>query len=169
MTCLLFGFGVNHVMLKKVAILIVSLAFSALVNAQDFYTAAELEEMGDDLSSRVGANNAAILNNIFNEGGYFGAMVHREPGPGFSETHAEWADIYYVTAGSASIITGGSITDAREDSPGEIRGTGISGGTGHRIGAGDIVHIPAGVPHYVVVGEGEAITYFILKAQGGAL
>ena len=128
----------------KTGLFLFCLLTTPLALAQDFLTAEQLQDMSADLTSRIGANNAAILNNIFNEGSYFGAMVSRETGPGFSETHAEWADIYFVIEGAASIITGGE---------------------SHRIGKGDIVHIPAGVPHYVVVGEGEAITYFIVKAQ----
>ena len=166
MTYRVFVFGVNHIMLKKVAILIISLALTALVNAQDFYTAAELAEMGEDLSSQVGANNAAILNDIINEGGYFAAMVHREPGPGFSESHADWADLYFVTSGSATIITDGSIVNATENDPGEVRGTGIDGGSARSISAGDVVHIPAGIPHHVLVEDGNEITYFIFKAKG---
>lgn len=133
--------------------------------AQDFWSKEDLDNLRGDLSSRVGTNNAAILDRMIDYGGYFAAMVHREPGPGFSESHDDWADIYFVTSGSAAIMTGGVIVDAREDSPGEIRGTSIRGGTVQRISEGDIVHIPAGVPHYVMVGEGEEVTYFILKAQ----
>lgn len=147
-------------------IVILSLLFSVTqVQAQDFWSKEDLESLKGDLSSRVGSNNAAILDRMIDQGGYFAAMVHREPGPGFSESHDEWADIYFVTSGSAAIMTGGEIVDAREDSPGEIRGTSIRGGEVQRISEGDIVHIPAGVPHYVMVGEGEQITYFILKAQ----
>lgn len=153
-------------MKNKIVLLIIFLLSWTGAAAQDFFSADELQDMSADLTSRIGANNAAILNNIFNEGNYFGAMVSRETGPGFSESHAEWTDIYFVIEGGATIITGGSLTDERVESPGELRGTGISGGSSRTIGKGDIVHIPAGVPHYVVVGEGEAITYFIVKAKG---
>ena len=149
----------------KHLLLICVLGCSTLAQAQDFWTAAELDALGDTLSGQVGANNAAILDRIIDEGGYFAAMVHREPGPGFSESHAEWADVYFVTSGSATIVTGGTIIDVSEGDPGEVRGTGIAGGTRHRISAGDVVHIPVGVPHHVLVEEGDQITYFIFKAQ----
>ena len=117
------------------------------------------------MSARVGGNNAAILDRVIDQEGYFAAMVHREPGPGFSEAHAEWADIYFVTSGNAAIMTGGEIVNATENTPGEIRGSSIEGGAVQRISEGDVVHIPAGVPHYVIVGEGEEVTYMIIKAQ----
>lgn len=150
--------------LRVFTLLIITSALQ--VQAQDFWSAEDLGELSNSLSSQVGSNNAAILNNIINEGGYYAAMVHREPGPGFSELHAEMADIYFVTEGSATIVTGGSIVDPIESSPGEIRGSRIEGGDSRLIGAGDIAHIPAGLPHYLLVGEGQQITYFILKAKG---
>ncbi len=151
--------------MKKLIVLLVAIYGAAPAMAQNYLSAEDLATMGEDLADNVGPNNAAILDRVFEDGRHFGAMVHREPGPGFSESHDEWADIYFVTDGKATLVTGGTITNAREDSPGEIRGTGITGGTSRRLGKGDIVHIPATVPHYVIVGAGEAITYFIVKAQ----
>ncbi len=145
--------------------LFILLSLSIQLQAQDFWTAEELDALRDQLSTQVGGNNAAILDRIMDFEGYFADMVHREPGPGFSESQYDWAYNYFVTSGSASIVTGGEITDAREDSPGEIRGTGIRGGEVRRISEGDVVHIPTGVPHHVLVGEGEEVTYFILKAR----
>ena len=34
---------------------------------------------------------------------------------------------------------------------------------GHALGAGDIVHIPAGIPHSFLVPGGKHITYVLLK------
>mgnify|MGYP005657898713 CR=1 FL=1 len=146
-------------------ILIVFLLLAPVIQAQDFWSTADFDALRSELSSRVGSNNAAILDRVIDQEGYFAAMVHREPGPGFSEAHAEWADIYFVTSGSAAIMTGGEIVNATEGTPGEIRGSSIEGGVLRRIGQGDVVHIPAGVPHYVIVGEGEEVTYMIIKAQ----
>ena len=146
--------------------LLVMIFFAApLCFAQDFWTAAELDAMRDELSSSVGSNNAAIRDRMINEANYFSAMVHREPGPGFSESHADWVDMYFVTSGSASIVTGGEIVGATENTPGEIRGSSIEGGNVQRISEGDVVHIPVGVPHHVLVADGEEVSYFIFKAK----
>ncbi|MBT5484162.1 MAG: hypothetical protein HOK55_05490, partial [Gammaproteobacteria bacterium] len=152
--------------MKKIITFTLILLCTKAVLAQDFWSAKDLDGLSNSLSDQVGPNNAAILNNIIQEGGYYAAMVHREAGPGFSERHAAWADLYFVVSGSATIATGGSIVDETEYALGEVRGTSIEGGTVRRIGKGDVVHIPAGLPHYVMVGEGEEITYFIFKAQG---
>lgn len=146
-------------------LLLLTVLLSPVTLAQDFWTAGELDDLGASLKEQVGSNNAAVLDRIIDEGRYFAAMVHREPGPGFSESHADWADLYFVTSGSAAIITGGTLVNAREESPGEMRGTAIQGGTRHTISEGDVVHIPAGVAHHVLVEAGHEISYFIFKAQ----
>ena len=151
--------------MKNLFPILLSLLLVPLAQAQDVFTAQELEQLGKTLSGQVGSNNAAILDNIIDEGGYFAAMVHREPGPGFSESHAEWADLYFVTSGTATLVTGGTIVNPTEDDPGEVRGTAIDGGTRQRISAGDVVHIPVGVPHHVLVEAGDQVTYFIFKAK----
>ena len=38
-------------------------------------------------------------------------------------------------------------------------------GETRRLAVGDIVHIPAGIPHHVVVAPGETVTYLLIKAK----
>ena len=47
-------------------------------------------------------------------------------------------------------------------------GTRLDGGDRHPLGPGDIVHIPAGVPHAFLVPEGKHLTYVLLKIPGNA-
>jgi mannose-6-phosphate isomerase-like protein (cupin superfamily) len=131
----------------------------------DYWSAFQLDNLGRALADQTGANNAAVLDRIIDYEHYFAAIVHREPGPGFSESHADWADVYFVTAGNASLIVGGTIPDGEETEPGEVRGTVIEGGTLQRLAKGDVVHIPAGTPHHVLVEPGEQVTYYILKVR----
>jgi len=42
-------------------------------------------------------------------------------------------------------------------------GTGIEGGERHALAAGDIVHIPAKIPHSFLVPAGKHITYVLVK------
>lgn len=130
-----------------------------------YWSAFQLDNLGRSLSNEVGENNAAVLDRMIDYGHYFSALVHREPGPGFSESHAEWADVYFVTAGNATLFVGGTIPDGEETEPGEIRGETIEGATVQRLAEGDVVHIPAGTAHHVLVEPGEEVTYFILKIR----
>jgi mannose-6-phosphate isomerase-like protein (cupin superfamily) len=65
------------------------------------------------------------------------------------ESHAGCVDIYLVQAGAGVIQLGGSIDNAKEDSPGEPRGTGMTGSQESAVGAGDLVVIPRNLAHHM--------------------
>jgi hypothetical protein len=104
-------------------------AFAADVGGHDYWSGETLDGYAAELARSVGANNSAVADRIIDHGHYFAAIVHREPGPGFSESHRDWADLYFVSSGTATLVVGGSIPDGTETAPGEIRGTSIQGGT----------------------------------------
>jgi quercetin dioxygenase-like cupin family protein len=49
--------------------------------------------------------------------------------------------------------------------PGETLGSGVEGGKEVTLHAGEIAHIPAGVPHWVKVAPGTTTTYFVFKEK----
>ena len=72
----------------------------------------------------------------------------RVTAPGQVEIHEHDTDIFYVTAGTATLVTGGSAPGAKTTGAGEVRGETITGGTTRHLSKGDIVVIPSGVPHW---------------------
>ena len=68
--------------------------------------------------------------------------------PGEVEIHAHETDIFYVTDGEATFVTGGTIAGAKRTAPGQTRGTDLHGGQTIRLKKGDVITIPAGVPHW---------------------
>lgn len=71
--------------------------------------------------------------------------------PGGGNLHpVDTTEIYYILAGSAVLVTGGTLTEPYPaPSPSlSIRGTGITGGVSRRIGPGDVVIIPGHTPHW---------------------
>ena len=56
-------------------------------------------------------------------------------------------------------MTGGRLVDGKSMEPGEIRGQTISGGIARHIGKGDLIDIPAGVPHWVSAISGKELVY----------
>ena len=68
--------------------------------------------------------------------------------PGESEIHEHDTDIFYVTEGHATFVTGGEINDGKTTAAGEIRGKSIIGGVERKLQKGDVIVIPAGVPHW---------------------
>jgi mannose-6-phosphate isomerase-like protein (cupin superfamily) len=97
-------------------------------------------------------------------GNHLTMLAHRE-GDGEVEVHDKMADVFYVVSGEASLIVGGTVVGGHPTTPGEIRGSSITGGEKKLLGAGDAVHIPAKVPHQMLVANGKKITYFVVKVE----
>jgi mannose-6-phosphate isomerase-like protein (cupin superfamily) len=84
---------------------------------------------------------------------------------GGAEVHQNLADVFYIVDGQATVVMGGDVVDPKTTAPNEVRGASVKGGTPQVVKTGDIVHIPAGMPHQMLVAEGQTITYFVVKVQ----
>jgi mannose-6-phosphate isomerase-like protein (cupin superfamily) len=84
---------------------------------------------------------------------------------GGAEVHAHYDDIFVVTQGSATLITGGTVVDAKTGSDGETKGSSIQGGTSQTIAKDDIVNIPAGTPHQLIVAPGTIYSSIVVKVK----
>jgi mannose-6-phosphate isomerase-like protein (cupin superfamily) len=89
-------------------------------------------------------------------------QTSRRVKPGGAEVHEKETDIFYVVDGAATFVTGGTVTDPRTTRPAQIAGSGITGGESRRIAKGDVIVIPAGVPHWFKEVDG-FINYFVVK------
>ncbi len=146
-------------------LLIAALAALPVMAADDanIWSDADLAAIKAKLTQNVNADNYAL--ETFGEfGSHNVLMVYREAS-GPSETHAEWTDFYVVQSGTATLLVGGTVTNPRVDAPGEVRGTGVDGARKVELKAGDIVNIPPGTAHQVVVAAGKPITYLIVKVK----
>jgi quercetin dioxygenase-like cupin family protein len=54
--------------------------------------------------------------------------------------------------------------DPREVAPGEVRARAIDGGVVHQLAEGDVLAIPAGVPHQFVT-VSDPFLYFVVKVE----
>jgi mannose-6-phosphate isomerase-like protein (cupin superfamily) len=135
-----------------------------------------------DIQANLNGAPSAAVNpspniRVVDAGGYNIAVgvIHRpETPPGVVAVHFKVSEIYHVIDGAATLVTGGSMVNAKprpaeaisvrlEDGPGES-GTSIQGGVSRRIKAGDVVVIPAGVPHWFSKIEG-SITYIVVRVD----
>ena len=94
-------------------------------------------------------------------------MLGRRDTSGVSERHEQFADIFVVQRGRARLLYGGTAEGERATEPGEWRGGTIRNGTESEIGPGDIVVIPAGIPHHLLLAPGERFYYFVVKVRNG--
>lgn len=90
--------------------------------------------------------------------------VSRRDKTGQSEVHDNETDVFHVISGTATFVTGGTMVDGKQSGPGQIRGSGISGGTTHTLKEGDVITIPKGTPHWFKEVPNEII-YFVVKAK----
>jgi mannose-6-phosphate isomerase-like protein (cupin superfamily) len=81
------------------------------------------------------------------------------------EVHDKMADVFFIESGDATLIIGGTLSGGKVTTPGETRGGTIAGGVKKIVGAGDAVHIPAKIPHQMLVAKGKKVTYFVVKVE----
>jgi mannose-6-phosphate isomerase-like protein (cupin superfamily) len=84
---------------------------------------------------------------------------------GGAELHETQTDILIVEAGEATLTVGGKMVAPKTVKPHEVRGTSIDGGEIKKLVPGDIMHIPANVPHQLKVPAGKTLTYFVIKVD----
>ncbi len=82
--------------------------------------------------------------------------------PGDAEVHEKLLDTIYVTAGGATFVVGGKLEGGKASGPGQIRGGTIVGGTTYHLVKGDVIIIPAGVPHQFTEVPA-SISYYVVK------
>ena len=84
------------------------------------------------------------------EGGFYSVNIRRLTGPETAHVHPTALTIYVVREGSATLITGGTIVDAKgQPVPANGPGDDLKGGVERQIKTGDIVVTPPGVPHLI--------------------
>jgi mannose-6-phosphate isomerase-like protein (cupin superfamily) len=112
---------------------------------------------------------------VVDVGGYnvaIGVLHRPETPPGVAAMHHKVSEVYHVMDGSATLVTGGTIVDAKErpadtksvrleDGP-SASGPSIKGGVTQHIKTGDVIVIAAGTPHWFSKIDG-SITYIVVR------
>ncbi|HJZ95520.1 MAG TPA: hypothetical protein VKE70_03385 [Candidatus Solibacter sp.] len=125
------------------------------------WKAAELKAFSKGLAPKINEKKVATQD-LTKVGNYRFMVAHRE-GSGEAEYHAVDADIFVVESGTATLIYGGELVDGKTTAPNEMRAASIKGGMEKTLAAGDIVTIPAKLPHQVKLAAGKEFTYFVVK------
>jgi glc operon protein GlcG len=108
----------------------------------------------------AGFEKGAVLVSTDN---YMVHASHREK-DGIAEIHTLDTDLIYVLEGTATFVTGGRVPDAKVVEPNELRGSAIVEGESRRIVTGDVVVVPAGVPHMFTDVHG-TLNYYVVKVR----
>jgi len=96
------------------------------------------------------------------ENSEFKVHASRREAPGVAEIHTRDTDIIHILEGSATLVTGGTAVEPKTIAPDEIRGKEIKDGETRRIGKGDVIVIPNGVPHWFKQVDAPLL-YYVVK------
>jgi mannose-6-phosphate isomerase-like protein (cupin superfamily) len=137
---------------------ILALALPGAAHAQDAPAPAPtppagLAVSGDELRAKAAAMTAGMgdagfaWEAVLRDGDTVAAIeVWRRPGkPALHPDEAEYA---LVLEGSGTLLSGGTMADATQTRPGLVEGSRIEGGTTRTLAPGDVILVPAGVPHW---------------------
>ena len=130
----------------------------------DHWSKAQLLERAKFLQQQAAKGDGSASETLEKYPHHYTMLAFRQKSGG-GELHQNFADMFVILDGHATIVTGGSVVDQKTVSPGEIRGKSVEGGKRQDVTAGDLVHIPAGMPHQTLVADGETVTYFVVKAE----
>ncbi len=123
---------------------------AVLVNAADD---SKVKFVGHELVAKGGSIAAAPSYSV--------TVAHRDKA-GMVEVHDKETDTIYVLDGSATIVTGGTMVGGSVTAPGQQRGSDIKGGTEQKVAKGDVMVIPAGIPHWFK-DVPKTVDYYVVK------
>jgi mannose-6-phosphate isomerase-like protein (cupin superfamily) len=122
-------------------------AFAADPDGFAMFKAADIQARAQ--ASKLDANKAGL--DRAGTWGNHSLLIVRREGDGAAEVHTTQVDVITVVSGEGTLIVGGTTVDGKTTAPNEIRGTSITSGSRHPMAKGDVFHIPAGVPHQMLV------------------
>ena len=152
--------------MKTVLRVLVAVLMAAPVRAADppgfaLWKSADLKQHDEALSKHV-ADDHSSRETLADYGDHRFRMLYRDA-DGNPEQHDAIIDVVFVQSGEGTLVMGGTMIGRRQASAGEWVGTRLDGGERHPLAPGDIVHIPAGIPHSFLVAKGTHFTYVLLK------
>jgi len=100
---------------------------------------------------RDGSNNAAI-------------EIWKKPGK--PAVHPDQAEYAIVLEGAGTLVSGGTMPDREVRNPTLVEGSRIEGGTTRTLAPGDVILVPAGVPHWFGI-TGERLVLLGIKLPKG--
>lgn len=112
----------------------------------DAASAAEIRTKVAAMATRMGRSTFAY-EPLVRDGKTVAALEYWKA-PGKPAIHPDEAEYAVVIEGSGTLVSGGNMLDATEVRPGFVEGSRIIGGTTRRLAAGDVILVPAGVPHW---------------------
>jgi mannose-6-phosphate isomerase-like protein (cupin superfamily) len=116
-----------------------------------------------DLSALVAKPKDGLVSIAVPTGPDYTVLVAHRDKTGEVEIHTKFDDEFVVRAGRASVLIGAKVEGAKETAPNELRGGTVVDGKTYDLAPGDVIWIPAGLGHQVIVPNGGSFEYLAIK------
>ena len=126
-------------------------------NAVQILSTGQLAAIADSIPAGAATSHSLVRWEGLSE------MMSRRDTSGVPERHEQFTDIFVVQRGRARLLYGGKAEGERSSGSGEWKGGTIRGGTEAEIKPGEIVVIPAGIPHQLLLPPSQSFYYFVFK------
>jgi len=100
---------------------------------------------------------------ILNDPGLIILANRREVGP--VEYHDHTNHVFIMVEGEATLVTGGTMVDAKRTSPDQMVAAAIEGGEAHHLSKGDVITIPAKTPHWFKEVPTKTVAYYAVNIE----
>jgi hypothetical protein len=143
------------------------LAQTAQTTEPTIHTVADQQQREAKLLATAKASPTGLGMDIADDYGNARTLFVVRVHSGAPERHQLWVDQILVKKGTITLVTGGTMQGEHPNgtAPGETLGTTIDGGKEIALHPGDIVHIPAGIPHQVKIAPNTTTTYVVFKEK----
>jgi mannose-6-phosphate isomerase-like protein (cupin superfamily) len=112
-----------------------------------YTSAAEVQALIAKSKADRKEGQALVAQRILSLAPYNAGLEYRAAvGP--AAVHEKEAEMFYVIDGSATLMTGGKLTEEKRTNAENLSGTGIEGGSSQAIAKGDFVIVPENTPHW---------------------
>jgi hypothetical protein len=146
----------------KAALVLIGLGLAGMCYADDMKPTLQYMP-APQLEAKVAHTVNGVVNGEIPSGPGSTILIIRRDKDGEAEVHKIMNDIIMIKKGHAKILVGGNVSGNHEVKPTEWRGGEITGGTTYALAPGDLLFIPAGIPHKVLVAPKATITYVTVK------
>jgi mannose-6-phosphate isomerase-like protein (cupin superfamily) len=121
-----------------------------------FTSAADVAGLLAKAKSEHKDGQPTVIENILHLAPYNANLEYRTAvGP--AAVHEREAEMFYVLDGSATLITGGKLTNEKRTNAENLSGTGIEGGNSQAVAKGDVVIVPENTPHWFSAINGSVV------------
>jgi mannose-6-phosphate isomerase-like protein (cupin superfamily) len=90
------------------------------------------------------------------------AQLEYRPGTSPAAVHEKDAELMVVLEGTGNIVTGGKLVDEKRNNANNLGGSSIADGNSQAVVKGDMIIVPANVPHQVIPTGGAPIVLMTL-------